>query len=100
MARDGPSPEADRTVLGDRPVRIVGDLPRMALRAGERAGVPPPDRRRAGPENRAAGGRDLGEDTVDLLRRPRVVRGRDPAPAAGILDAGVLGELLPAPEPD
>jgi hypothetical protein len=45
-------------------------------------------------------GLGLTQDGVDLLGRTDIVRERDAAPAAGVLDAAVRGELVAAPEAD
>jgi hypothetical protein len=90
--------EPHAAVGRERPVRVVGDLPRVAVRVDEHGAVAAPERlRRLAPDPRARGPRLLG-DLVDLARRAEVERKRDPAPAPGVLDAAVVGELRPVPE--
>src|SRR5262245_32083726 len=82
--------EPGRAVLANRPVRVVRDLPRMAFGVEEDARVAAPERLRPWPRDPSARGLRLGEHGVDLLRRAGVVGECDAAPAAGVLDDGVL----------
>src|SRR2546429_2276654 len=79
-------------------MRIVSDLPGMTVRVDEDARVAAPERLRPAPRDRRAGGLCFGQNRVDLSRRTGVVRKRDPAPAAGVLDDRVLRELVAPPE--
>ena len=81
-------------------MRVVGDLPGMALGIDE-------DRRIAAPERLAGLARDLRagragllDHLVDLGGRAGVVGERDPAPAAAVGDSAVVGEPLTVPERD
>ena len=91
-ARPSRPPRASSAGCGRPPTRGRRD---RRTRPSSRPRTSPPR-----PEDRRAGRLRLGEHRVDLLRRARVVRERDPAPAAVVLDAGVLRELLAAPERD
>src|SRR5207253_9465687 len=79
-------------------MRVVGDLPRMTVRVDEDAGIAAPEGLAAFAGDPRAGGPSFPEHRVDLLGRARVVRRRDAAPAAAVLDAAVGRELVPAPE--
>ena len=88
------------SVVRDRPVRVVGDLPRVAVRVHEHAAVAAPEGLAGLARNRRAGRACLLDHAVDLRRRARVVGQRDAAPAARVLHAGVLGQLVAPPERD
>ena len=81
-------------------MRVVGDLPRMAVGVDEDAGVAAPERLGAVAWDRGARRLGLGDDRIDLGGRADVVRQRDAAPAARVLDAAVLRQLIAAPERD
>src|SRR3954453_19868822 len=72
----------------------------MAFRVDEDARVAAPESLGPGAADRSARGLRLGERRVDLLRRSDVVGDRYPAPAAGVADRTVLGELRPIPQRD
>jgi hypothetical protein len=72
----------------------------VAVGIEEDARVAAPERLRPPARDRRARRIGLGDDRVHLLRGADVVRERDPAPAAGVLDAAVLGETGPVPERD
>src|SRR2546426_10323779 len=72
----------------------------MAVGVGEDAGVPAPERLAAWTRDRPSRPLGLIEDGVDLGWRAHVVGERNPSPAAGVLDAAVLRELVAAPERD
>src|SRR5690606_34469327 len=89
-----------RPVLGEGDARVVRDLPGVAARFGEAAGVPAVEGLRRRPRHRRAGLRGGRHDLVDLLAGAHVVGRGDPAEAAGVVvaDPGVLRELVPAPQ--
>src|SRR6266496_4809162 len=91
--------EADRPVVADRPVRVVRDLPGVAVRVVEDPGVAAVERLGGLAADRRPGGSRLLDDRVDLLPRPHVVGGRDAAPAAAVLHGRVGRELGTDPEP-
>src|SRR5947208_16220617 len=72
----------------------------MAVEVEEHPGIAAVERLAAGAGDRSAGGFCLRQHRVDLFCRARVVRERDPAPAAAVLDSRVLRHLLTAPERD
>ena len=88
------------TVLGQGEARIVGDLPQVAVRIGEVAGVAAIGRRLRRTGDRATGLLRGGDDRVDLAGRPHVLRQRHPAepaaPPRGI-DARRRRPTCPAP---
>src|SRR6266540_614792 len=90
--------EPNGAVLGQSPVRVVGDLPRVPVGIRERAGIPAPERLARRPRDGGACMLGLCHHAVDLLRRAHVVRERHSTPTAAIRDATVLGELPAAPE--
>src|SRR5215203_774299 len=92
------SAERDGAVGPDRPVRVVRNLPWMAVGIDEDSRVAAPEGLRPCAWNVRAGRAGLLDDGVDLLRRAAVVGERDAAPAAGVLDAAVRRELFAAPE--
>src|SRR4249919_3382394 len=97
-ARSSPlSAKFDSAVIGNRPMRVVGDLSGVAVWVEEERAVAAPERLgRLAADRRAGGARLLGHG-VDLGRRAEVERQRDAAPAAAVLDATVLGEPSPVP---
>ena len=72
----------------------------MAVGVDEDARVAAPEGRRAGSGDRRTRALRLRDDGVHLLLRARVVGERDAAPAARVLDAAVLGELIATSERD
>src|SRR5262249_38099862 len=76
---------------------VVRDLPGVAFGIGERTRVAAPEGRRARAGDGRAGRIGLPEDCVHLGGRADVVRQRDPAPAAPVLDAAVLRQLRASP---
>lgn len=88
----------DASVARDRPRRIVGDLPRMAIGIDEDPGVPAPEGGATLTADPRPGGCRLLQDPVHLGRRPDVVRQGHAAPTTAIVDGAVLGERLTAPE--
>src|SRR5581483_2034503 len=92
--------EADRPVLVQRPVRVVRDLPGVAVGVDEDARVPAPEGLCAVARDRRPSGLRLGDHGVDLGRGADVVGERDPAPAAVVLDSAVLRELGTIPQRD
>ena len=65
--------KAYRSVVPQRPIRIVGDLPHISIRIGKCPGIATPDCLVARPHNLSARAFGLGEKGVDLMRRPDVV---------------------------
>ena len=65
--------EGGRAVVADRPVRVVRDLPRVAVWVDEDARVAAPERLGAVARDRGARCLRLGDDCVDLGRRADVV---------------------------
>src|SRR5260370_35851962 len=70
----------------------------MPVGIDEHSRVSAPKGLRAPPTDGRAGGLGFREDGVDLVGRRDVVRERDAAPAPGVVDRAVLGELVAAPE--
>src|ERR1700737_3389006 len=70
--------QPDRAVVGQRPVRIVGDLPHVALWIGERTCVAAPFGARGRAPDRSAGALNRREQGVDFLWCPDVVRQFNP----------------------
>src|SRR3954449_1221824 len=66
-------------VVGDRPVRVVGDLPPVPVGIDEDAGVAAPEGLSARSRYLGAGGAGLLQHLVDLLGGAGVVGGGDPA---------------------
>src|SRR5215212_4439853 len=100
-ARDGArrsSVEGCPAVVMDGPAGVVGNLPGVAVGIDEDARVPAPEGGR--PRTGDGGPREpgLGEHRVNLLGRANVVGERHPAPAAGVGDAAVPGELPAVPQ--
>ncbi len=60
--------QGHRAVLSDRPERVVGDLPGVAIRVREDAGVTTPRRLCGGAGDGGARALSLGDHCVDLLR--------------------------------
>src|SRR3954462_1046622 len=81
-------------------MRVVGDLPRVTLRVEEHGRVAAPERLRRLAADRGARPAGLVDDRVDLPRRAHVVRERDAAPAAPVLDRAVLRQERAIPERD
>src|SRR4051812_21489756 len=81
-----PLVEPDAAVLGDRPVRVVGDLPGVAVRIQEERAVAAPERLPRLAADRATRRAGLLDHRVDLLGRAEVARERDASPAPGIGD--------------
>src|SRR5829696_9377188 len=79
------SAERDGAVGSDRPVRVVRNLPWMAVGIDEDSRVAAPEGLRPCARDVRAGRAGLLDDGVDLLRRAAVVGERDAAPAAGVL---------------
>src|ERR1044072_4900127 len=77
----------------------MGDLAGMAVGVGDDPGVATPEGlARLAPDPRAGGARLL-DGLVDLLARAEVDRERHPAPPGRVLDAAVLREPGPLPDP-
>ena len=66
------SAQPDAAVLGERPVRVVGDLPRVPVGVQEEPAVAAPERLGPLAADRRAGRARLLEHRVDLLRDPRL----------------------------
>src|SRR5689334_2784206 len=77
--------EPDAVVRGDRPVRVVGDFPRVAVGVDEDAAVAAPE----GLGGLAADGRTglpgLFDHGIDLRRRAQVERQGHPSPATVVV---------------
>ena len=85
-------------VVGDRPERVVRDLPRVAVRVRERERVAAPERLPGLASDRATRCSDLLGSRVRLLRRADVESQREARCAARVGHARVLGELGAIPE--
>src|SRR5262245_30616132 len=94
------SGQPDAAVGVDPPVRVVGDLPGVAIGVEEDRAVAAPEGLGRLATDRRAGGAGLLDRGVDRIRRADVERQRDAAPAATILDAAVLGKSGAVPERD
>src|SRR4029079_19261245 len=94
------SDERDRAIGPDRPVRVVRDLPAVAVGSDEDARITAPERLRTCAGDLRPGAACLRDHGIDLLRRAAVVGQRDAAPPAGVLDAAVLRKLVAAPQRD
>src|SRR5436853_5988078 len=81
-------------------MRVVGDLPRVAVGIDEDAAVPAPEGLGRLASDRRPGGTGLLDHLVDLGWGSKVERERRPAPAAGVLDAAVLRQPCSVPERD
>src|SRR5258708_10947782 len=71
--------QPDRPVLPERPARVVGDLPGMAVGVDEDPGVAPPERRPGGAPDPRTRGRRLCHRAVHVGGRGEV-SGPGPAP--------------------
>src|SRR5689334_20096632 len=91
-------PELHPAVLGDRPVRVVGDLPGMAVGVEEDGAVAAPERLGWLAPDPRSGSPGLRRDLVDLLAGADVDGEGDAAPSGAVLDAAVLGQPLAVPE--
>src|SRR6188768_2285240 len=94
------SGQADAAILGHGPVRVVCDLPWVAVGVDEDAAVAAPEGLRRLAADPRAGGAGFFDHGVDLGGGAEVERQSDAAPAAAVLDAAVLGEAGPVPERD
>lgn len=74
-------------VLTQRPARVVGDLPRVAVRVDEDARVATPDGGRSGTTDGGARCLRVGEDQVDFRWRGDVVGERDAPDAPAVTGA-------------
>ena len=88
-----PAP-AEAAVLAKRRVRIPADLPEMAVRIGEVAGMAAPGRILGRLHQASTGAFGLGEQRRDLVLGPDVVRQRHAAESRHLRQhLGVLGKL-------
>src|SRR5436190_6590851 len=90
----------ERAVLLNRPMRVVGDLPRVTVGVDEDPGIAAPERLGRLTADRAAGLAGLLDHLVDLVGRASVVGEGDAAPAAAVGHHAVLRELRSIPERD
>src|SRR5437879_1202907 len=70
--------ESDRAVVRERPVRVVGDLPHVAIGVGKGPGVAAPVGAGSRASDRCAGALGGSEERVDLLGRTNVMGQLDP----------------------
>src|ERR1700709_1937560 len=94
----GLAAKLDAAALGHGPVRVVGDLPGMAIGIDEDPAVAAPEGLGRLTADRRAGAPRLLDRRVHLRRRVEVERQGDAAPATAVGDRAVLGQAGPVPE--